>query len=53
VAQNQEHAAEQKGFYQHMQAIGNGETLRTGKRSEQMNEPPVVTDFMPWPEEYE
>ena len=47
VAQDQE----PDPFYQHMQAIGKGESLRTGKGSEQFNQPPVVTDYMPWPEE--
>jgi len=36
-------------FYRHMKAIGKGESLRTGKSSE----PSVVTDYMPWPEEYQ
>jgi hypothetical protein len=50
VAKKQEPAAQQDSFYRHMEAIGKGESLRTGKGSEQWNEP-VVTDFMPWPEE--
>jgi hypothetical protein len=53
VAQDQKPTAQQSPFYRHMQAIGKGESLRTGKGSEQCNELPVVTDYMPWPEEYE
>jgi hypothetical protein len=52
VAQNQSPSTQQDSFYRHMEAIGKGETLRTGKGNEQYNEP-VVTDFMPWPEEYQ
>ena len=38
VAQNQNPAAQQNPFYRHMAAIGKGESLRTGKGSEQWNE---------------
>jgi predicted secreted protein len=51
VAQDQEPTVQQDPFYRHMEAIGKGESLRTGKGSEQCNEPSVVTDYMPWPEE--
>jgi hypothetical protein len=53
VAQDQKPTVQQDPFYRHMEAIGKGESLRTGKGSEQMNEPPVMTDYMPWPEEYQ
>jgi hypothetical protein len=52
LTQDQEPAtSQQNGFYQHMQAIGKGESLRIGKGSEQFTDSPVVTDYMPWPEE--
>jgi hypothetical protein len=45
-------ANQQDSFYRHMEAIGKGESLRTGKGSEQWNQS-VVTDYMPWPEEFQ
>jgi hypothetical protein len=51
VAQDQEPNAQQDPFYRHMEAIGKGESLRIGKGSEQFTDSPVVTDYMPWPEE--
>ena len=53
VAQDQKPTAQQDPFYRRMEAIGKGESLRTGKGSEQWSEPPVVTDYMAWPEEYQ
>jgi hypothetical protein len=53
VAEDQTTAAQQGPFYRHMEAIGKGESLRTGKGSEQFTDSPVVTDYMPWPEEYQ
>jgi transposase len=53
AAQDQKPTVQQRPFYRHMEAIGKGESLRTGKGSEQWSETPVVTDFMPWPEEYQ
>jgi hypothetical protein len=53
VAQNQSPSTQQDSFYRHMEAIGKGESLRTGKGSEQWSESPVVTDYMPWPEEFQ
>ena len=52
VAQEQSPMSQHDPFYRHMQAIGKGESLRTGKGSEQYNQS-VVTDYMPWPEEYQ
>ena len=50
-AEDQKPTVQQNSFYRHMEAIGQGESLKTGKGSEQWNEHPVVTDYMPWPEE--
>ena len=53
VAQDQKTAVQQDPFYRHMEAIGKGESLRTGKGSGQFTDSPVVTAYMPYPEEYE
>jgi hypothetical protein len=50
VEQNQSAAAQQDSFYRHMEAIGKGESLKTGKGSE----PEAYSgSFGPWPEEEE
>ena len=50
VAEDQKPTVQQDSFYRRMEAIGKGESLKTGKGSEQWNQS-VATDYMPWPEE--
>jgi len=53
VAPDQKPTVQQDAFYRRMEAIGKGESLRTGKGGGQFTDSPVVTDYMPWPEEYQ